>query len=91
LQFVVNGCAKEKTVINFQHILHYRAVVNLVIGIFTGSYAVPRPQMSSVARCMVQLYMWQLLYAQLLAQLSDPQLSVFGSLSTTVQHQQLGL
>jgi len=45
VQFV-NGCAKENTVINFQHILYYRVMVNLVIGIFTVSCAVPCPQMS---------------------------------------------
>jgi len=45
MQFVVNSCAKENNVINFPHILYCRAVDNLVIGIFTASCAVPRPQM----------------------------------------------
>jgi len=46
VQFVVNGCAKENTMINFLHILYYRVAVHLVTGIFTAPCAVLRPQMS---------------------------------------------
>jgi len=50
VQYVVNGCAKENAVINFQHILYHRAAVNLVIGIFSVSCATAPCR---VARCPV--------------------------------------
>jgi len=68
VQFVVNGCAKENTVINVQQILYYHAAVIEVIQIFIAPHAVACPQMSGhfigrssvgVERCVAQRYVSQ--------------------------------